>query len=38
MLRAIDLLALKVEDMMDEEGKMRDKINIKQQKPGAFIR
>jgi len=38
MLRAVDLLALKVEDVMDEHGKMRDEIDIKQQKTDVIHR
>lgn len=35
MLRSIDLLALKVEDMTDDRGNVREEIAIKQQKTGV---
>ena len=38
MLRAVDLLAIKVEDVMDEHGHMRGEIDIKQQKTDVIYR
>ena len=35
-LRVSDLLALKIEDVLDERGKVRDRINLREKKTGKM--